>query len=245
MVGAVGTVRTGALYERSVNGMLKTLSLTGVALVVGWTFAADEKKEAGKQEKKWSFDADDVGKGAKGLHAEVGEWTVAADESAPSKPNVLSQAAKSKGSTFNLVFAEDAGWKDVEISVQVKAVAGEVDQGGGLVWRGKDARNYYVVRYNPLEDNYRVYKVVDGKRIQLQSADITASPGWHALKVKMTGSHIECYYDGKLHLDLKDETFKDAGKIGLWTKADAQTRFDDLEARGPGGAGGDAGKTPR
>jgi hypothetical protein len=120
----------------------------------------------------------------------------------------------------------------VDLSVQMKAVAGRSDQGGGLIWRAKDAKNYYVARYNPLEDNFRVYKVVNGSRSEFQSATIKHSAGWHTLRVTMAGDHIECYYDGKKYLDVKDSTFADAGRIGLWTKADAQTHFDDLMANG-------------
>ena len=85
---------------------------------------------------------------------------------------------------------------------------------------------------NPLEDNFRLYKFVAGKRVQLASADIAVAEGkWHAIRVVHKGSRIQCYLNGKLHLDVKDDTFKDAGKIGLWTKADAQTYFDDLVIR--------------
>ncbi|MBI4584353.1 MAG: DUF1080 domain-containing protein [Planctomycetes bacterium] len=194
------------------------------------TAPLDEKKEkADGPEKKWNFDGDQARETPKGFTSAAGEWKVAADASAPSKPNVLAQSARNKGSTFNLVLI-DAACKDVKLSVQMKAVAGGEDQGGGLVWRAKDSKNYYVARYNPLESNYRVYKVVDGKRTTLQSADIPAAAGWHTLKIEMEGNHIECYFDGKKHLDVKDDAFKEAGKIGLWTKADAQTHFDDLKA---------------
>jgi hypothetical protein len=114
----------------------------------------------------------------------------------------------------------------------MKAVAGEVDQGGGLVWRAKDAKNYYLARYNHLEDNYRLYKVVDGKRTLIQNADITHSDGWHTLRVRMTGDQITCEYDGKTYLEAKDDTFPGPGKIGLWSKADAQSQFDDLSLKG-------------
>lgn len=106
--------------------------------------------------------------------------------------------------------------------------AGEHDQGGGLVWRAKDAKNYDLVRYNPLEDNYRLYKVVGGKRTLLQNADIVHSAGWHTLRAVMEGDHVKCYYDGKEYLDFKDSTFTQAGMIGLWSKADARSHFDDL-----------------
>jgi hypothetical protein len=101
-----------------------------------------------------------------------------------------------------------------------------------LVWRAMDSNNYYAAWYNPLEDNYRVYRVEQGRRIQLQNADIKHSEGWHTLRVRMEGDHIQCYYDGGKYLDVKDSTFQAAGKIGLWTKADAQSHFDDLTMSG-------------
>ncbi|MBA3257018.1 MAG: DUF1080 domain-containing protein, partial [Pyrinomonadaceae bacterium] len=104
--------------------------------------------------------------------------------------------------------------------------------GGGVVWRARDAKNYYIARYNPLEGNYRVYKVEDGRRTQLGTSDVKRSEGWHTLRVTMTGERIECYFDGRKYLDVSDSTFKSAGKIGLWTKADAQTHFDDLTVGG-------------
>lgn len=187
---------------------------------------------AQKAQKAWNFDADTPGAVTRGFTSEVGEWKVVADETAPSKPNVLAQWAKSSGSTFNLALVSDANYKDVDLSVKMKAIAGKMDQGGGLAWRAKDAKNYYIARYNPLEDNYRVYKVENGKRTQLQSADVKATDGWHTLRVTMRGDHIECLHDGKKHLDVKDLAFPDVGKIGLWTKADAQTHFDDLTVNG-------------
>jgi len=146
---------------------------------------------------------------------------------------VLAQEAKNSNSVFNLVLVTDSRAKDVDLSVRMKAVAGETDQGGGLVWRAKDKGNYYLARYNPLEDNFRLYKVENGKRSMFQNADIKATPGWHTLRVTMKGDAIECYYDGKKHLEHKDTTFTDAGMIGLWSKADAQSYFDDLTLTEP------------
>lgn len=165
-----------------------------------------------------------------------------ADGEAPSKPNVIAQTAKSSGPTFNLALIEGSSHKDLVLEVKMKPAAGEIDQGGGLVWRARDAKNYYLARFNPLEDNFRVHKVADGKRSQLQSAELEAADGWHTLKIEMAGERIQCFFDGKRRLEVKDDTFKDAGQIGLWTKADAQTRFDDLEVRAPGDGGKDEGK---
>jgi hypothetical protein len=177
----------------------------------------------------WNFDRDSPGQPGRGFSSDVGEWRVVADPTAPSQPNVLAQNAKSSSPTFNITLIDGTNYKDVDISVSMKSIAGSIDQGGGLVWRARDAKNYYIARYNPLENNYRVYKVVNGARTQLETASISATPGWHTLRVTMAGDHIECYYDGRKYLDARDQTFTTGGKIGLWTKADAQTRFDDLK----------------
>ncbi len=135
---------------------------------------------------------------------------------------------------FNLCVAEDTSFKDGELSVAFKAIKGEKDQGGGIVWRYQDANNYYVARMNPLEDNFRVYKVVDGKRSkEFQDAEVKVPTGeWHTLKVQVAGDRIECFVDGKKYLDVKDESITKAGKVGLWTKADAQTYFNQFRVSG-------------
>jgi hypothetical protein len=172
----------------------------------------------------WDFEHDEPGKIAKGFTNEVGRWEVVNDGG----NHVLHQRAKNEDAVFNLALVEQTGFKDIDLSVRLRAVAGEVDRGGGLVWRAKDAKNYYIARYNPLEDNYRVYKVQDGKRTQFQSAKIPGDDKWHTLRVTMSGAKIACYFDGQKHLEVEDTTFPDEGKIGLWSKADAQSYFDDL-----------------
>jgi len=176
----------------------------------------------------WTFDDEATGKIAKGFTNEVGEWSVVASD----KGKALAQSAKNSNSTFNLTLAGETHSRDVDLSVRMKAVAGETDRGGGLVWRARDTKNYYLARYNPLEDNYRLYKVVAGVRTLIQNAEIPRSTGWHTLRVTMTGDHITCSLDGKAHLDAKDATFPGAGKVGLWSKADAQSLFDDLTLAG-------------
>lgn len=190
---------------------------------------------------RWSFEDAEVGKlPAEWLSAKTGEgpgsvWKVIEDSSAPSGPKVLAQtSADGPKAMFNLCVANETKFTDVDLRVAIKPREGEIDQGGGLVWRYKDANNYYIARMNPLEDNFRVYKVVAGKRIQLGSAEVEAPAGkWHTLRIVHKGDHIQCSLNGKLHLDVKDDTFKDAGKIGLWTKADAVTSFDDLSVSVP------------
>lgn len=189
----------------------------------------------------FTFGKDDAGKLPRGwTAAQTGEgaasvWKVLADETAPSKKgHVLAQTASAPKLTYNLCVLDDSNYKDVEISVAFKAVKGEVDQGGGVVWRYQDANNYYIARMNPLESNFRLYKVEGGKRNQLATAEkIKVSAGeWHTLHIAMEGNKIECKLDGKQVFEATDDTFAKPGKVGLWTKADAVTSFDDLKVRG-------------
>ncbi len=166
--------------------------------------------------------------------ASAGVWKVRADETAPSKDgHVLSQSASSPKAAFNLCVADSPSLQDVEISVSFKAVEGKIDQGGGIVWRYRDAKNYYVARMNPLEDNFRVYKVVDGVRKELHRKEgLTAKAGeWHSISIRMVGDDIECSFDGKKYLSVKDSTFKEKGQVGLWSKADARTSFCKFEVK--------------
>jgi len=203
------------------KGLMPTLVLSAVAL------ASPVQKP-----KSWSFDSEIVDQVAAEFTSDVGDWTVVPDGSAPSKPNVLAQSAKNERPVFNVSLVRSTSYLDLDIEVKFKAIAGQIDQGGGVVWRALDPKNYYIARYNPLENNYRVYKVENGRRLQLGSADIKSSEGWHSLRVRMTGDQIECFYDGQKYLEVKDSSFREAGKIGLWTKADAQTHFDDLKVTG-------------
>ena len=158
-------------------------------------------------------------------------WKIVEDSTAPSKSGLaLAQTAESPNAVFNVCVAKETSYKDVEVSTAFKAIKGLKDQGGGIVWRYQDANNYYVARFNPLEDNYRVYKVIAGKRIQLETKeDIKVPTGeWHVLKIKHAGDRIECYLDGKKLLEHKDNTIAKAGQVGLWSKADAQTYFDNF-----------------
>ncbi len=185
----------------------------------------------------FGFDFDDaaIGPVHSGLTVATGAWQVRADNTAPSAPNVLVQAAQNEGSDFNIIVADEVELRELEITVRFKSLSGIEDQGGGPVWRYIDVDNYYIARYNPLEDNFRLYRVVNGHRKMLKSVTIAATPGWHDIGVSMTGNHIECSYDGQVALKTEDDTFTKAGQVGLWTKADAVTAFDDLEVTAAGG----------
>jgi hypothetical protein len=185
----------------------------------------------------YNFDTDAVGGVPPKFHsARTGKgaeskWAVVADTTAPSKPNVVAQTSTDTTDyRFPLLIADEGSFKDLELSVRFKAVSGEVDRAGGLVFRLKDANNYYIVRANALEDNYRLYHVVAGNRRQFAGANFRVTSGeWHELRVEAVGNKIICYYDGAKKIEATDDTFKDAGKVGLWTKADSVTYFDDLK----------------
>jgi hypothetical protein len=163
-----------------------------------------------------------------------GHWAVAAVDGAPSGHNVLRLDTKNTGGTFNLLLSEREFPADVDVSVKIHPNSGSEDRGGGLVWRCKDSNNYYVARWNPLETNLRVYKVEDGKRSMFESADLQADANaWHTLQARMRGATIEISFDGKVLLTHSDSTFPAAGKVGLWTKADASSSFDDLTVSWP------------
>jgi hypothetical protein len=194
---------------------------------------------ASSTEKIFSFAGTKVGEMPSGWKvAQTGKgqgsvWKVAEDKTAPGSPLVLAQTAKGPAGTFfNLCVAENTKYKDLDLTVAFKAVAGDIDQGGGPVWRYQDANNYYVCRMNPLEDNFRVYKVIAGKRIQLGSSKAKVEAGtWHTIRVLHKGNQIKCYLDGKLLLEETDDAIPQAGQIGLWSKSDAQTYFANLRAK--------------
>ena len=186
----------------------------------------------------WNFDQVPAGQLPAGVSVQktgsgtLPKWEVLADPTAPSPPYVLAQRSKeNSGEHFNLAVVEDSDYQDLELEVRFKAVEGSEDQGGGLIWRYQDPDNYYIARANPLEDNFRIYRVVQGVRRQLKGAYIKVAGGiWHAMRIVAKGDQMECFYDGTKYLAVRDPTFK-RGKIGLWTKADAITYFDDLRVR--------------
>jgi hypothetical protein len=160
-----------------------------------------------------------------------GKWIVQSVEDAPSGKNVLVQ---SDGDTTDYRFPiayTGPELKDFRLSVKCKPIGGKGDQGCGIVWRLKDSNNYYVTRANALEDNVHLYHVVEGKRVRFAGWDGKVATGvWHELAMETVGNHIQVFYDGNKVIDEHDDTFQDAGKFGVWTKADSIIEFDDLTA---------------
>ena len=186
-----------------------------------------------------TFESDAVGAAPKGWTATLtgrgdAKWTVEQDQTAPSKMKVLKQSGVA---TYPLLLKDGTDIKDGFIEIKFKAIAGSEDRAAGLVWRAKDANNYYVVRANALEDNVVLYKTVDGVR---SSLDIVGRKGgyglsvlvpanqWLSLRVEFKGSRVKVLFGGTPLFEVEDSTFGEAGKVGLWTKADSVTLFDQV-----------------
>lgn len=185
-----------------------------------WSF---DKNWGGSVPKGWKV-AETAGRGT------PARWQVVSDSDAPSGTRAVAITAnENHGQTYNLLIAENTSYRSVHIRVMVKALAGEEDQGGGPIWRAKDADNYYIARWNPLEDNFRVYFVKDGKRKQLGTAEVKVDRmAWHEIAITHRDTRIVASLDGEELIDVDDSTFIEPGKIGLWVKADAQTAFDNV-----------------
>src|SRR5438309_10440428 len=162
------------------------------------------------------------------------KWSVEKEGSAPSKPNVLKQSGQA---TFPVCFKNDTNLKDGFVEVKFKPVAGKEDQAGGVIWRVQDSNNYYIARANALEGNVVLSKTVSGKRSSLDIVgrnggygvkEPVASGQWHTLRVEFAGNHFKLSFDGKHLFDVEDTTFTEAGKLGVWTKADSVTLFDNF-----------------
>ena len=154
------------------------------------------------------------------------KWTVEKDDSAPSKPNVLKQSGEA---TFPVALKNDTNLKDGFVEVKFKPVSGKEDQAGGVIWRAKDADNYYIARANALEDNVTIYHTIKGKRVSFKNTNTKVPSGvWHTLRVDFAGNRFTVSFDGKKVIEATDDSFADAGKVGVWTKADSVTLFDDF-----------------
>jgi hypothetical protein len=160
----------------------------------------------------------------------AGDWQVLATDRAKSPPHVLAQLmAKGAEHTYKVALIKNIIVSDLKLQVSFLPIQGRGDMGGGLIWRAADDRNYYLARANPLEQNIRVYRVENGIRHLIQNFNQTINVReWHTLRVMNRGCQISILYDDKQVFDLCDKTFRE-GMIGLWTKSDAVTYFDDLQ----------------
>jgi hypothetical protein len=183
----------------------------------------------------YNFDSDPPGKPPAGFTSyatadgPAGKWIVREMADAPSAKNVVVQTdADSTDNRFPVLIADKGEYADPDVSMKAKSISGKVDQGMGLVFRFRDPKSYYIVRANALENNFRLYKMVNGRRLQFAGVNVKVSSGqWHTIRVIAKGDHITCWFDGKQLIDAHEKTYT-TGKIGLWTKADSVIAFDDL-----------------
>jgi hypothetical protein len=207
------------------------LKASGVAFVVGsgwsrYATAVEELKVADNvPNETFDFEA----KGVEGWSTVDGQWAVEEMAGAPSGKKVLVQRATKN--EFNVIAAPPGPYSDVDVSMKFKPISGREDASGGIVFRFNDGK-YYVVRANALESNFRLYAYDRGRR-QLASASVKppALGQWHTVRVVAVGDRMQAWLDGKLYLDHRDSRFR-SGRVGLWTKADSITAFDDLTIRG-------------
>jgi hypothetical protein len=189
--------------------------------------------------KAFTFDGDVVGSPPAGFEfartgqGAEGKWIVRPDSGKPGNHVLVQESADPTDYRFPLAIVKEGSYKDVTLSVRAKPISGEVDQGFGMVWRYKDANNYYITRCNADEDNCTIYHTVAGRRRPFQNKPIkVAKNTWHTLKLQTAGNHFVVWFDGTKVLDATDDTFKEAGRVGLWTKADSVIQFDDFTIEG-------------
>ena len=178
-----------------------------------------------------NFDADAVGSvPATWVQGVTGRgsprWSVERDDSAPSAPNVLKQSGSG---TFPWCVRRDVSIADGFVEVKFKALAGKEDQAGGVVWRWKDGANYYVARANALENNVSLYYTAAGQRRTLKYVDAPVARNvWHVLRVEFMGPRITVALNGRTYISIEDDHIAGSGTVGVWTKADSVTLFDDF-----------------
>ena len=200
---------------KTINALIAMTSLITTTAFAG-TVNFDDAKP-GEAPAGWT--ATQTGSGA-------ARWTIEKDDTAPSKPNVLKQSGVA---AYPVCLKNDTSLKDGFVEVKFKAVSGKDDQACGLIWRAKDAANYYIARANALEDNVCIYHTVRGKRTEEKRTEMKVSPNeWHTLRVEFAGNNFTVTLDGKKAIEWDDQTFTQAGMVGVWTKADSVTLFDDF-----------------
>ena len=216
-VAAAIAVYKRALQQESVmKGTLPTFALAGAAALSAHAENFDAAKP-GSLPAGWECGV--TGKGTP-------RWTVEADPTAPSAPQVLQQSGFG---TFPWCVRKDAWLADGRIEVKFKPLSGKQDQAGGVVWRWKDGDNYYVARANALENNISLYYTEQGRRITLKYVDAPVpAKAWHTLAVEFNGARIKVMLNGKTYIELDDSHIEGAGAVGVWTKADSVTAFDDF-----------------
>lgn len=202
-----------------------------IASCGGATTTAYTSAAPGAAAASWTFDQDAAGSPPQGAEAFAGQWTVRAETDAPSKPNALCQVGNA---TFPAIALSSTVYADLTITVRFKPISGKEDQAAGIIFRIQDKDDYYILRANALEGNVNFYKYAGGSRSDIKDGSAKVASGqWQELKVEATGDRLRGFLNGALVVETNDTTYK-AGRVGLWTKADSVTCFDDLTVKPAG-----------
>ncbi len=189
--------------------------LIGLVVSQGMALAQEGKSSAAPGTVVFNFEQDVIGQPPQGFTSyatgsgPAGKWLVQEMADAPSGKRVVVQTdADGTGSRYPVLIADKEDYGDVDVSVKGKAISGKGDQGIGLVFRFRDPQSYYVVRANALENNFRLYKMVDGRRKEFAGANVKVTSGqWHTLRVVAQGDHLMCYFNGQKLIDTRDATY--------------------------------------
>ncbi len=185
---------------------------------------------AGASPGKWNFDADPVGSLPAAAESFSGQWAVRAEPDAPSPPNALCQTGQAEYPAIRL---DSKQFTDLTLVMHFKPISGKTDQAGGVIFRVQDKDNYYIFRGNALENNAIFFTYVNAARSQLKAGDAQVTSGsWHELRVEVRRNAFRGFVDGKQVIDTTDDRYTSGG-IGLWTKSDSVTCFDDVEVTQP------------
>lgn len=203
--------------------------ITALALVIascgGPATTAYTSAAPGAASATWSFDGDAAGNPPAGSEAFAGQWVVRAETDTPSKPNALCQVASA---TYPAIALSSTVYADLTVTVRFEPISGKDDQAAGIIFRIQDKGDYYILRANALEGNVNFYKYAGGSRSDIKDGTGKAVAGqWQELKVEATGDRLRGFLNGALVVETTDTTYK-AGRVGLWTKADSVTCFDDM-----------------
>lgn len=207
------------------------LTWLGLVVMAGGLWAAENfnRQPLGQPPSGWEIGITGDG---------VPEWTVVADAG---KNRVLQQSGRAPKPSYPLCVRSQPRIKNGHVQIKFKTLTGEIDQAAGVVWRYQDANNYYICRANALENNVVVYRVEKGKRTALPLVGRPEGYGlncpvagrqWHTLRLKFSGAKFTVIFNGKKLFEVSDTTFSEGGRVGLWTKADSVTLFDDFSWSG-------------
>ena len=217
------------MRTRSAIGYLLFLAIAALSAACGGKpqvrYQLGDRTAVAGQSEEWAFDKDEAGKPPAGAEVIAGAWEVRAEADAPSPSNALCQSAKAD---FPAIRFGDRVYADLTAAVRFKPISGKKDQAAGIIFRVQDGNNYYILRANALEDNVILFRYAGGSRSTIKEGSTQVPSGqWQELKLEVEGNRFRGLLDSRVVVEATDDTFP-AGGVGLWTKADSVTCFDDF-----------------